>query len=66
MKTTLMIAAGVALASALTGCVVAPLHEPVVYAPPPPPPAVVVRPAYGHHYHHYYSHRPYWRRPWHR
>jgi hypothetical protein len=65
MKTTLMIAAGVALASALTGCVVAPLHEPVVYAPPPPP-AVVVRPAYGHHYHHYYSHRPYWRRPWHR
>ena len=62
MKLALIAAAATVLASALTGCVVAP-YEPVVYAvPPPPPPMVVVRPAYGHHYHH--GHRWHGRRGW--
>jgi hypothetical protein len=59
MKPTSIVGAALVLASTLTGCVVAPVPEPVVYAAPPPPAAVVVRPAYGGYYH---RHRPYWRR----
>jgi hypothetical protein len=58
MKLTSIVGAALVLASTLTGCVVAPYPEPVVYAAPPPP-AVVVRPAHGVYYHRHY---PYWRR----
>jgi hypothetical protein len=67
MKLTLIVGAAVILVSTLTGCVVAPVPEPVVYGPPPPrviyaapPPAVVVRPAPVY----YYGYGPYWRGRW--
>jgi hypothetical protein len=60
MKPTSIVGAALLLASTLTGCVVAPVAEPVVYAAPPPPAAVVVHPAYGRYHHHYYHrHGPY-------
>ena len=62
MKTALTFAAAVLSFSSLTGCIVAPVPEPVVaYRPaPPPPPVVVVRPPY-----YYYGPRhPYYGRRW--
>ena len=60
IKPVLILLTSVFILFMLSGCVVAPIPEPVMVAPPPPA-AVVVRPARG-----YYHPGPYWRRPWYR
>ena len=57
MKPVLIVLTSLFILFMLSGCVVAPIPEPVVVAPAPR--AVVVRPAPAYHYHP----GPYWRRP---